>query len=284
MPRLLVHFYLENLTGILRLKSDSYEVTIYFVNGYPVFASSNNVEMTLGRILLDQNKISEKNYQKAIKKLSAAKAREEDARLGDILIKAGFLTPNDVNKALTEQLIRNIMRCFSWDQGEYAIEINSDFINDIIILKTTPESIILRGIKKHYHIDRLESMIAPLLSKFFTFKETFIDKKDDYRFAKSEHLLLSLIDGTNDLSDLMARSNLSAEEVLQTMFALSLTDVLDVHDERAEQPVNIFEMGEDGPSEDISPGQQVAAEDIVKNYLNLKSKNYYQLLGINPDV
>jgi hypothetical protein len=134
---------LQRKTGVLTLKSDDNVVTISFLNGRLVGASSLNqhTEDRLGLILLKRGEITDAE-------LEAALRRQEETlqRLGRILIDHEVVPNTSVREALEQQILQIVFRVFRWADGEYHFsqETDIDYDRDLMV-PMVADSIIMEG-------------------------------------------------------------------------------------------------------------------------------------------
>ena len=74
LPNLLISLQNSKKTGALDLKS-KYELTIFFDQGFPYFAAGGSGETLLGKILLNKNKITKYQYDKAAEEIEKDKSK-----------------------------------------------------------------------------------------------------------------------------------------------------------------------------------------------------------------
>ncbi len=134
---------LQRKTGVLTLKNEENVVTISFMEGRIVGASSLNQheEDRLGLILLKSGVLKETE-------LEAALRRQEETlqRLGRILIDHQVVPVDNVRVALEQQILQIIYRVFRWDDGEYHFSQETDIDYDReLMLPMAADSIIMEG-------------------------------------------------------------------------------------------------------------------------------------------
>lgn len=134
---------LQRKTGVLTLKSQDNVVTISFLNGRLVGASSLNqhTEDRLGLILLKRGVITEAELEGALR-------RQEETlqRLGRILIDHEVVPQESVREALEQQILQIVYRVFRWSDGEYHFsqETDIDYDRDLMV-PMVADSIIMEG-------------------------------------------------------------------------------------------------------------------------------------------
>ena len=117
----------EKLTGVLAIKSQEGFGTIYFHNGVIIKAYSPIFRERLGRRLIEKGLINEKDLRKA---LMYQKKEGKNLRIGDILLRSGYVSEVDLKTALNEIMEDILYSMFFWD-GIYRFESENISENDM---------------------------------------------------------------------------------------------------------------------------------------------------------
>jgi hypothetical protein len=116
----LLHIVAANQkTGKLNLTRSDAEGIIVFREGQIVYASSSAVRETLGHLLLCGELISQDQLVEA---LEVQHSEENEKRLGTILIEAGHITSEEVERVLRQQLEKVLTEFLHWQQGFFKFE------------------------------------------------------------------------------------------------------------------------------------------------------------------
>lgn len=134
---------LQRKTGVLTLKCDDNVVTISFLDGCIVGASSLNqhIEDRIGLILLKRGELTEEE-------LEAGLRRQEETlqRLGRILIDHHVAARDAVRAALEQQILQIVFRVFRWLDGDYHFSQETDIDYDRDLMRPmAADSIIMEG-------------------------------------------------------------------------------------------------------------------------------------------
>lgn len=110
---------LQRKTGLLTLKGDKEHVTVTFEQGMVVHADSphKRVDDRLGNVLVKTGKLSKENLDQA---LATQKATLQ--RLGHVMVDKGFISQQDLREALQVQVSGLVFRVFRWKDGDYHFE------------------------------------------------------------------------------------------------------------------------------------------------------------------
>ncbi len=107
---------LQRKTGLLTLKHDQDQVTVFFENGMVVNAdsASKRLEDRLGNVLVKQGKLSKERLEEAL-----STQKQTLQRLGHVLITQRYITSKDLKDAITVQVSQIVFKVFRWRDGEY---------------------------------------------------------------------------------------------------------------------------------------------------------------------
>jgi len=106
-------------TGALTLRSGGVAKCIYVKDGQIVYATSTEQHDRLGEILVKAGKITRENLEHALR---ISKKSAGLKRLGAILVEKGFLPPKELFRGLKIQVKEIIFSLFLWRDGEYQFE------------------------------------------------------------------------------------------------------------------------------------------------------------------
>lgn len=279
---LLQTFLDERRTGVLHITVESVKYFIYFIGGQVVYIEYGLREDTLGMLLLKQGRITEEQYNIALRAASRS-----SSRLGVALIKLGYLTPADLNDALKGQVHDKIIRCFAADTGAFSFKPNSRFVEDIIIYKMDTSKIILDGVKKHYDLKRLDTFLKTIKSKKFKIKSDLFNSIDIFQFNTEEMKIVSKLRTPSHFDELVLKPDIDMLLLTQILYTLSVTRYLVV----ANKTDDIKEEAK-APSKQVKPEERLAEtkeqiskkEMIYETYLKIKSLNYYEILDISRNA
>lgn len=134
---------LQRKTGVLTLRSKDDTVTVTFLDGKVVGADSLNrrLENRLGSVLIRTGYLSQDQLNRALEI-----QKETLQRLGFILTHYGIISAESLREAINLQIIQIVYRLFRWKDGDYhfsqetTIEYDRDNVTPI-----TAESILMEG-------------------------------------------------------------------------------------------------------------------------------------------
>jgi uncharacterized protein DUF4388 len=110
---------LQRKTGLLTLKHDQDQVTVFFENGMVVNAdsASKRLEDRLGNVLVKQGKLGKERLEEAL-----ATQKQTLQRLGHVLVTQNYITQKDLKDAIGVQVSQIVFKVFRWRDGDYHFE------------------------------------------------------------------------------------------------------------------------------------------------------------------
>ncbi len=103
-------------TCALHIQRQAFEKSIAFERGSPVGCSSNLVQESLGRVLVDKQLLKEEDY-----KVLLNAAAERSVRFEDALALSKLLDPKTLEKQLHLNLAKKVLDCFCWTDATYVL-------------------------------------------------------------------------------------------------------------------------------------------------------------------
>lgn len=134
-------------SGTLKFDRGDISKQVYFENGLIVGSKSNDPREYLGQVLLHYGKVDESQLQAA-----REMQRTTGLKLGEILVKQGTLTEEEVLEILKTRTLDAIYDLFVWNDGEFEFYDDEPLPADVIVTEVEPTTVIMEGI---YRLDEL---------------------------------------------------------------------------------------------------------------------------------
>jgi curved DNA-binding protein CbpA len=258
---ILMDLYRQHTTGLLKVDNPPISKRIYVRDGFIVSAMSNQEEDTLKEILLQSGKITVDQYFQA-----AAMSKSNGRPHETVLIELGYLKLIDLIWSAKKQVDRIIMSLFHWDDGTALITENTVPLQGALTLKLNIPDFVYRGIKKITSTSYLQNTCNPM----DTVLRYRIDPKtlfQDVGMDEEDEAVLSLIDGTRKVSDIVSASSANELQTMKAICAFLITGIVDRKEKEEADP------------ETYVPRDVVRKiEDIFNTYEKI---GFYGILGIN---
>jgi len=163
LPQCLLRLHAENETGRLVLKRGTIEKILYARDGSVVFASSTDRDDRLLQWLLRHGHVSLPDLLRGLD-MSLRTHR----RLGEVLVEAGHLTPQDLIGAIQGQVKEIVCGAFQWTEGTWQFERGVAPGQESITLKRPPLELILEGMRGIDSWARVQEVVGGLNTEFRT--------------------------------------------------------------------------------------------------------------------
>lgn len=264
---MIYELYEDGFTGKLILESFVDKAVISFVNGQPVNVKFNKIQFTLGRILLKKGLLGEEDYLKSLDIMV-----KEGKRHGEALISMNLLKPSDIAEAIKEQFYEKLYYFFSKTQGDFLI-VRTDFDN---ITFTNPKvdifDLIYNGIKVYTPNNYLIEKYVNHREKFIAITENYTLLLDKIPFNEFERNIVNFFVEPKKFFDAITTYSKDFEYFFKVIEILTSFKMISFCDDE-ETARNISSWA--------NPKMIEIKEEIIRDYLNFKEKNYYEILGVS---
>lgn len=151
LPYLFEALHRARFTGTLKLQEGQIERVVFLHEGQPVQVQSRLQEETLGRVLLEEKKLTPEQYQEMLQRIIQTRRPA-----GEILIAMGVMGPQDVFTALEFQARKRLHNCFKMKDFGFSLEAKPVPPEHLIVHLNIAE-VIFSGIRVAYSLDRVLS-------------------------------------------------------------------------------------------------------------------------------
>lgn len=290
LPVILQLLRSERRTGVLTLKRNDLNKSIFIQEGDIIFASSLYSDDRLGEVLLKAGKINFKQYE-----ISVDLLKKTGKRQGTILVEQGFIAPKDLFEGVVFQVREIVLSSFTWIEGDYEFVEGPLPSEEVITLQISTGDIILDGIERIQDWNRLIRDLPPLNSVLHlsTDPRTLFQSVN---LSAAERDLLRLVNGERTLHDVLCESTMPSMDCTRVLYffvtagilqpilpGLETTEEVLLQDlkEKAEEVPQTVE--EEALKEAFFDGEKEATvQKIREAYLQMEHQNYYEILRVTP--
>ena len=156
LPALLQFLRRERKTGVLTLRRNDLNKSIYLQDGDIIFATSLYPDDRLGETLLKEGRISFKQYE-----VSVALLKKTGKKQGTILVEQGFISPKELFEGVILQVKEIILSLFTWIDGEYEFKEGPLPSEEVVTLHISTADLIFGGISRIKDWNRLMGELPP---------------------------------------------------------------------------------------------------------------------------
>jgi tetratricopeptide (TPR) repeat protein len=214
LPDVIQLLFLGRRTGCLALADQHNFGTIYLDEGQIVYASIVNRRDRLGDILLRKGRITAEQLQKAID----AQDDDRQHKLGEILVGLGTLSRTELEEYMRLQIEEAVYYLFTWTSGTFNFEAGVRPEREDFLVRINPEALLLEGARRVDEWSLIEKKI-PSFDLIFSVDLQHIDESAPTLSAEQQRLL-PLIDGSRDVQQLIDESGLVEFEVGKALYGL----------------------------------------------------------------
>lgn len=144
LPEILFSFFTRSISGKLILFQGSVRKRIYFMGGYPVFASSNSVAETLGEDLLAEGRLTRLEHAQVLERM-----RRSGRRIGEVLVELDFVSRTELPHLINENIKRKILNAFASREGTYRFDEGTRFGEHEYNFSLSPPRLIIDGLVQY---------------------------------------------------------------------------------------------------------------------------------------
>ncbi len=232
---------LPKLLHIISLRGDEASVLdvargmlkrkIYFKNGWPVNVVSNSMSDVLGRVMMEEGIISQKDYEKSLEI-----ALKQKKRHGEVLISLGLISQKGLDDCLALQMRKKIWRVFNWHDGEYKyFLIKGGLPANLQLLPMNPASLIINGVLHgYYQFERAEADLKKFMDMPLVVSTDKPYKIEDLGLNTQQSRFVAGFDGTGKTKEIINNSDLLRREAELLTYGLIITNILSLKEKTVE--------------------------------------------------
>ena len=145
LPDVLQLLSMGQKTGCLSVADRNNFGYIYFDHGFITYASIVNRRDRLGDILVKGGLITPEQLHGAIERQDRD---ARDTRLGELLVSMGFISQPDLERYMRVQIEEAVYYLFTWISGTFSFETDVQPEAQDFRVRITPESLLLEGARR----------------------------------------------------------------------------------------------------------------------------------------
>ena len=214
LPDVLQLLTMGKKTGCLSVTHRSNFGYIYFDKGRICYASIVNRRDRLGDILVKSGLVSPEQLEQAIQ----LQGKMRDKRIGEILIDIGALTREELHQQIRLQIEHAVYFLFTWSQGTFNFEADIRPEEQDFLVSINPESLLLEGARRVDEWGLIEKKIPSFDIVFDLDRQRLT--ASDVELTPEQETLLPLIDGRRDVTALLDETGLGEFEVGKALYGL----------------------------------------------------------------
>lgn len=198
-------------TGCLSITDKSRFGQIFFDRGRITYARIVNRRDRIGDLLVRDGLLTQEQLTSALE----LQSEEPDRRLGEVLIGRGFLSQKDLQLYIRMQIEEAIYHLFTWARGNFFFEADEMPDADIVV-SISPDSLLLEAARRVDEWSQIEKKI-PSLDLIF---EVDIDRllASEVALNSEQETIAQMFDGTRSVTDVADEIGIDEFDVGRTLY------------------------------------------------------------------
>lgn len=221
LPDVLQLLAMGQKTGCLSVTDRSNFGSIFFDRGRISYASIVNRRDRLGDVLVKNGVLSPQQLDAAV----ALQGRQRQKRLGDILVEQQMISRDVLHRFIRIQIEEAVYYLFTWAQGTFSFEADVRPDERDLLVAINPESLLLEGARRVDEWSLIEKKI-PSFDVIFDLDRGRLATAGELRLTNEQERLLPLLDGQRDVTALIDASGLGEFEVGKALYGLATAGFL----------------------------------------------------------
>jgi len=214
LPDVLQLLAMGKKTGCLSVTHRNNFGYIYFQKGKITYASIVNRRDRLGDMLVKAGSITQEQLQAAID----AQGKQRDKRIGDLLVDLGYITRERLHEHVRIQIEEAVYLLFTWNEGTFNFEADVLPERQDLLVSISPESLLLEGARRVDEWGLIEKKI-PSFDMVFDADWRKL-AATDLPLSSEQQTVLQHLDGKRDITHVVEASGLVEFEVGKALYGL----------------------------------------------------------------
>jgi CheY-like chemotaxis protein len=288
---LFIEIFRGHSAGQLRLRKGRVSRVVYFLNGYPVWAESDDPADELGNLLVKERLAGAEPVETA-----RARATRRGITFREALLQGGIIGERRLFLVERKRVRQIVVGAFAWSTADYEFEAGDDFVDRIGIFEVNPVRCLGEAVRRYGAVNDLAPEIYPRTSQILVrgtqFRRLFpyLDLPPALKGLGPDMQAEKTV---GDLFKKYARESQDLIKLLWLMFRLGISDTTEAPPEAPTQlvPPKSKKPGPDPASAPIETngvptedGLSPRARAILQDYLSLLGSNHYAILGVPKDA
>lgn len=213
---------LARKTGALTISGPQGRVELYFKEGKVIHASLNG-DGDLASLLIKTGRLPENRVQALVRQLGTT----DDKELGLRLINAGYVSRNDILRAVRKHTLDVVMMALTWEDGEFQFEPNKPPPTGRIVVPINLDSIVREGDQRQQELATLREEL-PDLNVSLRFTENPTTDLSRINLSRDEWRVISFINPRNTVAQIARYSGLDEFQIRRIVLKLLRNGLVEI--------------------------------------------------------
>ena len=193
-------------SGRLTLSIPGDEITLVFDRGHVASVTTTDVNLRIGRLLVDQGYVSEDQMELALALQAVEGGRTS---VGDVLVELGFVNSRQITRAVAAQLEASLFRILIQPGGSFVFTPQDHVVEETLVDEIPIEPIVLDAIRRADEWLASHGQEQAVTRADVPIRDGMLESLDSVQ----HETLLAIVNGAHTPVDIAAKIGSSAEEV-----------------------------------------------------------------------
>jgi hypothetical protein len=211
-------------TGMLVLARPGDHARLYFHNGKLVYAMQNTTEDRIGDLLVRAGKITPAQREHAI---TLQRTVATNKPVGLILVEQGYITREGIIRTVRTQIEETVYRLFAWTEGDFRFEPDVKPPRESVTIPLSIENVIMEGVRRIDEWSRIRDRI-PTLDIVVRFADQPADRAKGVNLTPDEWRVFARINGADNVASIARVTGLSDFDVCRIIYGFIQAGLVEV--------------------------------------------------------
>lgn len=244
-------------TGQLEVASEGVHTLLYFVDGQLVYAEGGTLTDTLGRVLTREGALTREQYVEVLKQMTDVLVEHEEMRFGEVAIRLGHLTPQQVTEGLARQVRSRLLGCLQAEHVTRFFDEGSSYTGRVPRFPVDIGPTIRAGLQAFYDEERLFPLLVLSLERRWRLRNPADLGSARFGFTGEELPVVRQLKEPTRVADLIGEA--PADARMRVALLLWLAGLVEDVEPHAADPAR--------PSSERPPLDRSLAEDVADRSL-----------------
>lgn len=196
LPDIFQLIFSTKKTGVLDISHNDSKRQIYFKGGMLVYASSTDEQDLFGNILLKKGRISKDELNRVLV------SQKEGKKLGALLVERKLFTRDEIFECLKMQIEEIVYGLFGWKNGEFKFIEAEEPPQEAILTELNPMNLIMEGTRRIDEWEELKKVLPSDEASLELVRDPPL-KSEELRLSKNELIVMAVIGSGKKISDVL---------------------------------------------------------------------------------
>jgi len=217
----LAALYRSGRTGALRVERGVFLKTLYVQDGQVAYASSNAQSDRLGEVLIRHGLLTPEQLDDAMKRL------QPDVSLGKILVQLGYLSPKELVQGAHLQVTAVVDSLFQWTEGTYHF-MEGPLPKQVVNLHIPLPALVLEHTARHAPVAWVRRYLPEDQEARASLLEAFYRVQPEMNLPSNFEEVFTWLDGRSTVEEIAAQTGLEAFFVAKVIVGLGILGLAEV--------------------------------------------------------